>query len=70
MKLIDPFAHERLDLPDGDGGGDHAARVGILFQPVEALPQPVRHRCPAARGEAQHLRKTRDRQDAGHQAGA
>src|SRR5665213_3776550 len=70
MKLIDTLAAERLDLSDRERRGDHAARLGIVLEPIETMPQPFGDLRPTSLGKAQHLRKTRDRQNTRHQAGA
>src|ERR1700722_14878733 len=67
MKLLHTVLAQALHLFDRHIGGDHAARLGLIIQSVEALPQPRRHGCAAALSEAQQLGKARDRQDAGHQ---
>ena len=65
VKLIDAVLTQLLHLLDGHIRGDHAARIRIILQSVEAAAQPIRHAGAAARGEAQQLRKARDGQDAG-----
>src|SRR3984957_18559473 len=67
MKLLHTVLAQALHLFDRHIRGDHASRLGIIIQSVEALPQPQRHGCAAALGEAQQLGEARDRQDAGHQ---
>src|ERR1700722_9157975 len=66
MKLFDPMLAQALYLLDGHIRGNQAAGLRIVLQPVEALPQPHRHRRAATLGKAQQLREARDRQNAGH----
>ena len=66
MEFVHAVARQRVHLLDGDARGDQAARLGILIEPAKALLQPRRDGRAAARGEAQHLREARDRQDARH----
>src|ERR1700690_2238606 len=69
VKLADAVLTQALHLLDGHIRGDHAARIRIVLQSVEALAQPRRHGRAAAFGEAQELRKARDRQYAGNDVG-
>src|SRR6187455_912337 len=57
VELLDPVPLQCMHLLDGHRGGNQLARLGILFQPVEAVFQPVGNRCATALGEACDLRE-------------
>jgi len=63
MKLPNPVANQRLYLFYGDARSDQSSRLGVIFQPVKSLHQPLRNGGPAALGKPQHLRKASDRQN-------
>jgi hypothetical protein len=69
MEFFHAVLLQLLHLFDRHRRGDQAARLGIVVQAVEAMRQPVGHARATAPRHAQHLRKTRDRQDARHDAG-
>ena len=64
VKLIDAFPLQQSHLLDGNAGGDQFSRVRVIFETVESIVQPARHRGAALFGEARQLRKARDRQNA------
>ena len=68
MKLVDAVTLQRVHLLDGHRGGNQLARLGIFFEAVEAMLQPIRDRRAATLGEARDLREARDGQDARHDA--
>src|SRR5690606_40679513 len=57
---------ERLDLFDGNRSGNHAPRVRVVIEAVETIHEPFRNGSAAALRHPEHLRKARDRQNAGH----
>src|SRR5882724_12967343 len=63
MEFLDAVLAQALHLLDCNIRGDHAPRLRIVLQSVEALAQPCRHGCTATLGETLQLRKTRDRQN-------
>src|SRR6202453_1625188 len=70
MELLDPVPAQVLHLFYRHIRGNHAPRLRIVIQPIEALTQPRRHGGAAALGKAQQLGKARDRQYSRHQARA
>ena len=55
VKLVHAVFLQRMHLFDGHRGGNQLARLGVVFQPVEAVFQPVGNRSAAALGEARDL---------------
>src|SRR5687768_18075393 len=66
MEMLDAVTLQMLHLLDRDGRGNQSARIGIIVEPVETMREPVRDARAATLRHPQHLRETRDRQDAGH----
>ncbi len=50
----------------GDAGGNETAGLGVVIEAEKSELQPVGNRGATARGETQHLRKTRHGQDSRH----
>ncbi len=66
MELLDSVLLERLDLFDGNRSRNHAPRVWVVIEAVETIHEPFRNGSAAALRHPEHLRKARDRQNAGH----
>ena len=66
VELIDAMPLQHVHLLDRHRRGDELARLGIVFETVETVLQPVRDRRAATFGETRDLRESRDRQDTRH----
>ena len=65
MEFVDAVGVQPAALLGGERGGDEAARVGVVVEPVEMRPHPGRDRGAAGRRHALQLGEIGDRQDAG-----
>src|SRR5262249_17809342 len=63
VEIAHTVSYQRVHLFDGDTGGDEAAGLRILFQPMESIAQPRWNSRSATLGKTQHLRKTGDGQN-------
>ena len=66
MELVHALGLQPAALLGGERGGDQAARVGIVVEPVEMRRHPGRDRGAAGRAELLNLGEIGDRQDARH----
>ena len=70
VKLLDAVPAQLLHLIDRHVRCDHAARLRILVQPIEAPAQPFGNGGTATLGKAEQLGKTGNRQNSRHDADA
>src|SRR6478609_3547111 len=65
MQVADASVDQVQHLLGADGGRYQPARRGIVFQPLEAVGQPLRHAGAGLAGEIRRLLEVLDRNDAG-----